>query len=89
MTRFLHVFHDPPLDGPANMARDGHLLYAEDLRPAALRLYGWEPATISLGYFQRHADLAQLPAELAGSRAERKPAAAGRKSRTMVNAVLG
>jgi lipoate-protein ligase A len=57
----LHVFHDPPLDGPTNMARDQHLLHAADLRSAALRLYAWDPPTISLGYFQRCADLDQLP----------------------------
>lgn len=66
MTRRLHVFHDPALDGPTNMARDEHLLYAEDLRPAALRLYGWDPPTLSLGYFQRYADIARLPAEVRG-----------------------
>jgi lipoate-protein ligase A len=60
----LHVFHDPPLDGPTNMARDEHLLYSETFRPAALRIYGWTPPTISLGYFQHHADVAGLPADV-------------------------
>ncbi len=46
------------------MARDEHLLYSERLRPAAVRIYGWSPPTISLGYFQRHDELAQLPDEL-------------------------
>lgn len=64
--RPLHVFHDPPLDGPGNMARDEHLLYSEALRPASLRVYAWSPATISLGYFQRFEELGRLPEELRG-----------------------
>ncbi len=63
-SRYLHVLQDPPLDGPTNMARDEHLLYSELLRPAAVRIYAWDPPTISLGYFQRFADLARLPAEV-------------------------
>ncbi|MBK9126796.1 MAG: hypothetical protein IPM13_03215 [Phycisphaerales bacterium] len=62
--RLLHVLRDPPLDGPTNMARDEHLLHSEAYRPAALRLYAWTPPTISLGYFQRFADLDRLPPEL-------------------------
>jgi len=46
------------------MARDEHLLYSERLRSAAVRIYGWSPPTISLGYFQRHDELAQLPPDL-------------------------
>ena len=60
----LWVFRDEPLDGPTNMARDEHLLYSEAVRPAALRIYAWRPATISLGYFQRFERLAELPDEL-------------------------
>lgn len=60
----LFVFRDPPLDGPTNMARDEHLLYAEDLHPAALRIYFWSPPTLSLGYFQRYEAIAALPEEL-------------------------
>ncbi len=60
----LRVFHDSALDGPTNMARDEHLLYGESVRPAALRLYAWDPPTISLGYFQPFAEIARLPAEL-------------------------
>jgi lipoate-protein ligase A len=62
--RVLHVFEDGALDGPENMARDEHLLESEGLPPAALRLYGWDPPTISLGYFQRLADVERLPREL-------------------------
>lgn len=64
MLRSLHIFRDPPLDGPTNMARDEHLLHAQDLRPASLRIYAWNPATISLGYFQRFSDVARLPADV-------------------------
>lgn len=62
----LHVFLDPALDGATNMARDEHLLYSPELRPGALRLYGWNPPTLSLGYFQQYAQLARLPEELRG-----------------------
>ncbi len=48
------------------MARDETLLHDESLRPAALRIYAWTPPTISLGYFQRHAQLAALPPALRG-----------------------
>ena len=64
MTSTLHVLHDPPLDGPTNMARDEHLLYADKAWPAILRLYAWNPPTISLGYFQRYERLADLPDEI-------------------------
>lgn len=49
---------DPPLAGPANMARDEALLQAcagERSLPT-LRFYAWAPATISLGYFQDYAE---------------------------------
>lgn len=73
----LHVFRDPPLDGPINMARDEHLLYSEGLRPAALRIYAWAPPTISLGYFQRFDDVAELPAELRGLAVVRRQTGGG------------
>ncbi|MFH1747812.1 MAG: hypothetical protein ABIG44_12325 [Planctomycetota bacterium] len=60
----LQVFRDPPLDGPENMARDEHLLYADSLTPAALRIYAWTPPTISLGYFQAYGETQHLPADL-------------------------
>jgi lipoate-protein ligase A len=46
------------------MARDEHLLHSERLRPAALRLYAWDPPTLSLGYFQRFAQVADLPPDV-------------------------
>lgn len=64
MTAELAFFMDAPLDGATSMARDESLLYDIELAPAALRLYRWEPATISLGYFQRLGDLSTQPAEI-------------------------
>ncbi|MCG3126090.1 MAG: Octanoyltransferase LipM [Phycisphaerae bacterium] len=61
MTQNLHVFRDPPLDGPTNMARDEHLLYSLPTQPAALRLYAWSEPTISLGYFQPFSQIQSLP----------------------------
>ena len=58
--RTLWVFRDGDVDGPTNMARDEHLLYSDTFRPAALRIYGWTPATISLGCFQSYARVAEL-----------------------------
>ncbi|MBP7937035.1 MAG: lipoate--protein ligase family protein [Phycisphaerae bacterium] len=54
---------DPPLDGPANMARDEALLQrvGAGQSPPTLRFYHWSPATISMGYFQPYQDFASLP----------------------------
>ncbi|MCA9244368.1 MAG: lipoate--protein ligase family protein [Phycisphaerales bacterium] len=60
----LACYYDAACDGPSNMARDECLLYDEGVAPAALRLYAWEPATLSLGYFQRIGDLSAQPAEI-------------------------
>jgi len=73
----LYVFHDPPLDGPTNMARDEHLLYSDTLRPASLRLYGWSPPTISLGYFQRCDELGRLPENVRHLAVVRRPTGGG------------
>lgn len=57
------VLIDPPLTGPANMARDEALLAActgPTIRPT-LRFYAWSPATISLGYFQAIDELRLQP----------------------------
>lgn len=42
-------------DGPWNMAADETLLEAAVAGTASFRLYGWQTATLSLGYFQREA----------------------------------
>ena len=77
MGRGLHVFHDSALDGPTNMARDEHLLYSQTCRPAAIRIYAWSPATISLGCFQRFARVAELPPELRSLPVVRRPTGGG------------
>jgi lipoate-protein ligase A len=58
----LRVIHDSPADGPTNMARDESLLtlVGRGESPPTLRFYRWEPATISLGYFQPHVDYERL-----------------------------
>jgi len=56
------VIHDGPLNGPTNMARDEALLECVGVgeSPPTLRLYRWDPPTISLGCFQPYADYAAL-----------------------------
>lgn len=59
----LRVIYDPPGAGDWNMAVDEAL--AESVGqggPATLRFYGWNPATLSIGYFQSIADRVQHPA---------------------------
>lgn len=52
---------DGSLEGATNMARDEALLAnCRADSPITIRFYGWSPATISLGYFQDHADYTQL-----------------------------
>jgi lipoate-protein ligase A len=62
--RRLTVMRDPPLPGVVNMARDEHLLQAPLRSIAMLRTYAWNPATISLGFFQKFAAVAELPESL-------------------------
>lgn len=59
----IRVLQDPPLDGPTNMARDEALMtcVGRSESPCTLRLYQWDPPTISLGYFQRYAEYESLP----------------------------
>lgn len=71
------MIDDPPLDGPTNMGRDEHLLYSESLRPAALRIYGWTPPTISLGYFQAFDEVERLPEDVRGLAVVRRPTGGG------------
>jgi len=52
---------DPPLEGPANMARDEALLISARAGTATVRLYSWAVPTLSLGYFQAYADRAVHP----------------------------
>jgi lipoate-protein ligase A len=66
--REIRVLQDAPLDGAVNMARDEALLsrVGRHESPPTLRLYQWNQPTISLGYFQRHADYESLPVPVAG-----------------------
>jgi lipoate-protein ligase A len=75
--RVLHVFRDPALDGPTNMARDEHLLYSERFRPAAIRIYGWTPPTLSLGCFQKFERIAELPPDVQKLAVVRRPTGGG------------
>lgn len=51
-----------PLDGPSNMALDEALLDSFDPASSSpvLRLYGWSPPALSLGKFQRAAEVLRL-----------------------------
>ncbi len=53
----LRRIDDPAIAAAANMARDEALLLGDS---TALRLYGWSPHSVSLGYFQPLADFADL-----------------------------
>jgi lipoate-protein ligase A len=55
----LRVLLDAPAEGAWNMAVDEALLAAA--APPTLRIYGFEPHTVSLGYFQSLGDFRDLP----------------------------
>lgn len=57
----LRRIDEPAIAAAANMARDEALLLGDDV---ALRLYGWFPHAVSLGYFQARSDFADLPPEV-------------------------
>lgn len=50
---------DEPGDAAHNMAVDGALLQLA--QAPTLRIYGWQPHAVSLGYFQSLADFSDLP----------------------------
>jgi lipoyl(octanoyl) transferase len=56
----LRVIRDEPAPAAWNMAVDEALLLLAEV--PTLRLYGWQPHAVSLGYFQRLADFADVPA---------------------------
>jgi len=73
----LHVWWDPPADGPSNMAADELLAEEAAARgTCCLRFYGWTPTTVSLGGFQRGADAAAEPA-IRGVPIVRRPSGGG------------
>ena len=57
----LRVLIDPAGEAAWNMSVDEALLQVGG--PPTLRLYGWSPHAVSLGWFQRLADFADLPAD--------------------------
>jgi lipoate-protein ligase A len=73
----LRVWWDEPADGPCNMAAD-ELLAAEasDRGEICMRIYGWQPATVSLGGFQRGVD-ARAERSIAGVPIVRRPSGGG------------
>jgi len=56
----LRLLQDAPGEAASNMAIDAALLACATT--PTLRLYGWRPHAISLGYFQRFADFADIAA---------------------------
>ncbi len=68
---------DPPAEGAWNMAVDEALLLAAERDGAAwLRFYTWREPTLSLGYFQNHADR-QLHAASANCKLVRRASGGG------------
>lgn len=63
-------------DGPQNMAADEVMLESALAGVASVRLYGWSPATLSLGYFQKHAERLADP-KLASMPWVRRPTGGG------------
>ena len=62
MTAEARLILDPPADGLWNMALDEALLeLAGESGIPTLRLYRWQPATLSLGYFQPYQDRESHP----------------------------
>jgi lipoate-protein ligase A len=67
---------DPPADGAWNMAVDEVLLAAAAGGQCAMRFYRWQPATLSLGYFQASDDRRRHAASL-GCPVVRRPSGGG------------
>jgi len=62
LARSIRLLIDEPSDGPTNMGRDDALLacVGKGMSSSTLRLYRWDPPTISLGYFQPYAEYKAL-----------------------------
>jgi lipoate-protein ligase A len=67
------------MTGPVNMARDEALMRCVRVRepPPTLRLYQWDPPTISLGYFQPFVDYEALGPPLNQLAVVRRPTGGG------------
>lgn len=68
----LRVMIDPPAPAAWNLAVDDALLQLAT--EPTLRLYGWRPHAVSIGWFQRIADFADLPP---GTTIVRRPTGGG------------
>ena len=66
---------DQPADGATNMARDAAILacHATGAARPTLRLYGWSPACLSLGRFQRAGAIDRSACARAGVAVVRRP----------------
>jgi lipoate-protein ligase A len=66
---------DPPASGTWNMAVDEAILETVDREagPPTLRLYGWQPACLSLGYAQPIAEVSQAALQAHGWQLVRRP----------------
>ncbi len=75
----IRVIQDPPLAGPANMARDEALLTRVGMRqsPPTMRLYQWAAPTVSLGYFQHFAHFESLDSPVGGLQVVRRTTGGG------------
>jgi len=75
----IRLLNDPPLPGPANMARDESLmtLVGTGASPPTLRLYQWIEPTVSLGYFQRYTDFLAMPPPVSNLAVVRRPTGGG------------
>jgi lipoate-protein ligase A len=64
LAKFWRLIYDPPMPGEENMRRDMEILEeaASGEAPPALRLYSWSPPALSLGRFQKAAEVADLAA---------------------------
>ena len=68
---------DPPADGVWNMAVDEAILvWAEQTGQPVFRIYQWQPATLSLGYFQQWQERGRHSASL-GCPMVRRPSGGG------------
>jgi lipoate-protein ligase A len=75
----IRLLIDRPFDGPTNMGRDEALMACVGAgeSPPTLRLYRWDPPTISLGYFQHYADYEALPPPAGRLAVVRRPTGGG------------
>lgn len=61
----MRLIVDQPRSGEINMAIDQSLLHsASKAGVATLRIYQWQPATLSLGYFQKSGDRSNHPSSI-------------------------